>query len=222
MHLSRLGQRAVGILYLNLFARDQVEMKQIPPFPIVLPGLQRRRLLQGLAAGGVIFGVSPWIKSAWAKEAATDIATGSARMLSGTESDLLISATPVNYTGVPRMATPSTAPFRPPVLHWREGDTVTIRVTDRMNVPTSIRWHGIILPYQMDGVPGVSFKGIAPGESFNYRFKVQQAGTFGTTLTPASRSKPVCTRHRHRTERRTEHPRRPRVESDAHEPYGLG
>ncbi len=178
MHLSRQGQRAEGILYLNLFARDQVEMKQIPPFPTVLPGLQRRRFLQGLVAGGVILGVSPWFKSASAREGTTDIATGRARILSGTEFDLLVSETPVNFTGVPRMATTINGSIPAPVLHWREGDMVTIRVTNRMNVPTSIHWHGIILPYQMDGVPGISFKGIAPGETFTYRFNVQQAGTY--------------------------------------------
>jgi len=65
-----------------------------------------------------------------------------------------------------------------PTLRWREGDTVTIRVTNRLREATSIHWHGMILPFQMDGVPGISFAGIAPGETFTYRFKVQQSGTF--------------------------------------------
>lgn len=51
-------------------------------------------------------------------------------------------------------------------------------MTNRLNEPTSIHWHGIILPYQMDGVPGISFPGIAPGETFTYRFKVEQTGTY--------------------------------------------
>jgi CopA family copper-resistance protein len=55
---------------------------------------------------------------------------------------------------------------------------VTIRVTNRLNEPTSIHWHGIILPYQMDGVPGISFPGIPPGETFTYRFKVDQTGSY--------------------------------------------
>ena len=55
---------------------------------------------------------------------------------------------------------------------------MTIRVTNRLSVSTSIHWHGIILPYQMDGVAGISYPGIAPGETFTYRFKVQQAGTY--------------------------------------------
>ena len=65
-----------------------------------------------------------------------------------------------------------------PILRWREGDTVTLHVTNQLAEETSIHWHGIILPYQMDGVPGISFNGIAPGETFTYRFKVQQSGTY--------------------------------------------
>jgi CopA family copper-resistance protein len=55
---------------------------------------------------------------------------------------------------------------------------VTLRVTNRLDVPSSIHWHGIILPADMDGVPGLSFAGIAPGETFVYRFRVNQSGTY--------------------------------------------
>ncbi len=65
-----------------------------------------------------------------------------------------------------------------PTLKWKKGDTVTIKVTNTLDEPTSLHWHGIILPYTMDGVPGVSYPGIMPGESFTYRFKVKQTGTF--------------------------------------------
>jgi CopA family copper-resistance protein len=65
-----------------------------------------------------------------------------------------------------------------PTLRWREGDTVTIRVKNTLKEDTSIHWHGIILPYQMDGVPGISFPGIAPGETFVYQFKLEQSGTY--------------------------------------------
>lgn len=65
-----------------------------------------------------------------------------------------------------------------PVLRWREGEDVTIRVTNRLDEPTSIHWHGIILPANMDGVPGISFGGIAPGATFTYRFPVKQSGTY--------------------------------------------
>ncbi len=142
-----------------------------------MPCLPRRRFLQGLAAGGVLLGLSPWSKAAWTREASAT-ATGTAMVLTGTEFDLTIAETPVNFTGSPRMATTINGSIPAPTLRWRAGDTVTLRVTNRLAEDTSIHWHGILLPYQMDGVPGISFKGIAPGETFTYRFKVQQTGTY--------------------------------------------
>ncbi|HCK0436528.1 TPA: copper resistance system multicopper oxidase, partial [Pseudomonas aeruginosa] len=65
-----------------------------------------------------------------------------------------------------------------PTLRWREGDNVTLRVRNRLAEDTSIHWHGIILPANMDGVPGLSFEGIAPGGLYEYRFKVRQNGTY--------------------------------------------
>ena len=151
-------------------------MKRIHPLPQGLPNLPRRQFLQGLAAGGVLLGFSPWLRPAWAR--AADTATGSAPVLTGTEFDLTIAETPVNFTGSPRMATTINGSIPAPTLRLREGDTVTIRVHNRLREDTSIHWHGILLPYQMDGVPGISFKGIPPGETFTYRFKVQQTGTY--------------------------------------------
>jgi len=144
------------------------------------PGLfnpSRRRFVQGLASGGMLLGLSPWFKSAWADPAIATL-IGEAPQLRGTEFNLTIAETAVNYTGLPRMATTINGSIPGPVLHWREGDTVTLHVTNRLAVPTSIHWHGIILPYQMDGVPGISFRGIAPGQTFTYQFKVQQSGTY--------------------------------------------
>ena len=65
-----------------------------------------------------------------------------------------------------------------PVLRWREGDTVTLAVTNRLDEPTSIHWHGILLPNAMDGVPGLTFAGIDPGETFIYTIPVRQSGTY--------------------------------------------
>src|SRR3990172_5161099 len=151
-------------------------MKRIPQLP-ASPDLPRRRFLHGLAAGGVLLGVSPWLKPAGA-QAATATVTGAAKVLTGTEFDLTIAETPVNFTGAPRMATTINGSIPAPTLRWHEGDTVTLRVTNRLSVDTSIHWHGILLPYQMDGVPGISFPGIRPGETFTYRFKVEQTGTY--------------------------------------------
>ncbi|SFM41110.1 copper-resistance protein, CopA family [Halopseudomonas pachastrellae] len=65
-----------------------------------------------------------------------------------------------------------------PILRFREGEDVTIHVTNNLDEPTSVHWHGLILPYQMDGVPGLSYPGIAPGETFTYRFPIKQSGTY--------------------------------------------
>jgi len=64
------------------------------------------------------------------------------------------------------------------VLNWREGDVVTINVTNNLPEMTGLHWHGIILPNDMDGVPGLEFPGIMPGETFTYRFPVVQSGTY--------------------------------------------
>jgi len=152
-------------------------MKRMSLDSHLVPDHSRRRFVQGLAAGGALLGASPLFGPAWAKQPELAV-TGNVPVLSGTEFDLTIAETPVNFTGTPRMATTINGSIPGPILRWREGDTVTLRVTNRMPVSTSIHWHGIILPSPMDGVPGVNFKGIAPGETFVYRFKVQQSGTY--------------------------------------------
>ncbi len=133
--------------------------------------LSRRRFVQGLAVGGALLGLGG--RSAWAFNSGSQ-----PQELRGTEFHLEISEIPVNFTGQPRMATAINGQIPGPTLRWREGDTVTIHVTNRMNHTTSIHWHGIILPNAMDGVPGLTFNGIAPGETFTYRFPVQQSGTY--------------------------------------------
>ncbi len=151
-------------------------MQRLRPDRSLSPHLPRRRFVQGLAAGGLLLGLSPMSARARVADAAT--ATGSAPELRGSEFDLIVAETPVNFTGRPRMATTVNGSIPGPTLRWKEGDTVTIRVTNRMHRTTSVHWHGMLVPYQMDGTPGLSFTGIAPGETFTYRFKVRQAGTF--------------------------------------------
>jgi len=138
----------------------------------VAPG--RRRFVQGLAAGGVMLGLSPF--GLQARAAAPG--DGAPPELSGTEFHLEVAELPVNFTGQPRMAVAVNGMVPAPTLRWREGDEVTLHVTNRLREATSIHWHGIILPYQMDGVPGISFAGIAPGATFTYRFKVMQSGSY--------------------------------------------
>ena len=81
------------------------------PQALILPNQSRRRFIQGLAAGGVMASLSPWLKPAWAEPAATTL-TGAAPAMRGTQFDLTIAETPVNFTGTPRMATTLTVLFR--------------------------------------------------------------------------------------------------------------
>jgi CopA family copper-resistance protein len=98
--------------------------------------------------------------------------------LRGHQFDLDISYLPVNFTGNQSVATAINKSLPAPLLRWREGDELTLRVKNNLAVDSSIHWHGIILPSNMDGVPGLSFSGIRPGESFEYRFQVNQSGTY--------------------------------------------
>jgi CopA family copper-resistance protein len=100
------------------------------------------------------------------------------RILKGNEFFLTIDNTIVNFTSNPTLATTVNGMLPAPTLYWKEGEEVTIHVKNNLSVSTSIHWHGIILPTNMDGVPDISFNGIAPGEVFTYKFTVQQHGTY--------------------------------------------
>ncbi|MFN2377042.1 MAG: copper resistance system multicopper oxidase [Candidatus Binatia bacterium] len=92
--------------------------------------------------------------------------------------DLIVERRPVLVGGREGGAITLNGSFPGPVIRMQEGEDVLIRVHNRMSEPTSIHWHGILLPFTMDGVPGLSFDGIAPGETFSYRYPVRQNGTY--------------------------------------------
>ncbi len=144
-----------------------------PTAMLAAAGASRRRFVQGLAVGGGLAAFGFLDRPLWAATA-----DGPRQELSGTEFELTVGETPVNFTGKSGIATAVNGQVPAPLLRWREGDTVTLRVTNNLKVPTSIHWHGITLPNPMDGVPGMTFAGINPGESFTYRFPVRQAGTY--------------------------------------------
>ncbi|MND58349.1 Copper resistance protein A precursor [compost metagenome] len=133
----------------------------------------RRSFVKGLAATGLLGGLGMWRTPVWAVTS-----PGQPNVLSGTDFDLYIGELPVNITGTARTAMAINGSIPGPILRWREGDTVTLRVRNRLQQDTSIHWHGIILPANMDGVPGLSFHGIAPDGMYEYKFKVQQNGTY--------------------------------------------
>ncbi|MHC8304740.1 copper resistance system multicopper oxidase [Pseudomonas sp. PB3P13] len=137
------------------------------------PETSRRTFVKGLAAGGILGGLGLWHAPVWATTS-----PGEANVLAGTDFDLFIGETPVNITGNARTAMTINGGIPGPLLRWREGDTVTLRVRNQLNADTSIHWHGILLPANMDGVPGLSFHGIEPGGMYVYQFKVRQNGTY--------------------------------------------
>lgn len=98
--------------------------------------------------------------------------------LSGNQLDLVVGYQAINFSGQSKIATTVNQSLPGPLLRLREGDTVNIRVHNQLAQDTSIHWHGLLLPYQMDGVPGISFAGIKPGQVFTYQFKLQQSGTY--------------------------------------------
>jgi CopA family copper-resistance protein len=148
-------------------------MHRTPPNDNPHRMLSRRRFVQGLAAAGVLAGVDLWRWPALAMRSDAEQET-----LTGSHFDLSIDEIPVNFTGRNGIGTAINGSIPGPLLRWREGDLVTIAVTNRLKVPTSIHWHGIRSPADMDGVPGLSFPGIAAGATFTYRIPVKQSGTY--------------------------------------------
>ena len=141
--------------------------------------LSRRRFVQGLAAGGALFGLSLWPKPSWALRS-----PGQLEVLAGTQFDLSVGETLVNFTGNTRPAVTVNGSLPAPILRWKEGTRVQLRVRNELppgsihGDATSIHWHGILLPANMDGVPGLSFDGIDCGASYLYEFDVRQGGTY--------------------------------------------
>ena len=139
--------------------------------------LSRRRFVQGLALGGALAGLGVHPRASMEDAAKARFGPPTLR---SNRADLTIGYKPVNYTGVERTATMINGSIPAPVLRWREGERVTLNVTNNLAEDSSIHWHGIILPSGMDGVPHISdgFAGIKPGETFNYQFDVTQSGTY--------------------------------------------
>lgn len=138
----------------------------------ILP-FSRRRFVHGLAVAGAVAALDWRGLQAFGETMPQTPAT-----LTGNHFELTIDSLPVNFTGRRSVATAVNGSLPGPILRWREGDTVTVAVTNRLKVPSSIHWHAIRLPADMDGVPGVSFPGIAPGATFHYRIPVKQSGTY--------------------------------------------
>lgn len=139
--------------------------------------ISRRKFLRYTASLGAVAGISS-ILPAYAfnnfnieKEVLTP--SGPKNTL-----NLTIESIPIEIDGKKSKAIGINGKVPGPLIRLKEGEEVLLRVTNNLDEDTSIHWHGIILPFQMDGVPGVSFDGIKPGETFEYKYPVKQNGTY--------------------------------------------
>jgi len=136
--------------------------------------INRRQFLRSSAALGIA-AYAGQLLPAFAR----DLAYGSvASPTSPGAIDLVIAETDIDIGGRRATATTISGTVPGPLVRLKEGTEAVLRVTNRLKGDTSIHWHGVILPFQMDGVPGISYDGIKPGETFEYRFPVTQNGTY--------------------------------------------
>ena len=138
--------------------------------------LDRRSLLRGAVVGGGVLSLQGLLP-AWAQTGSpglrADIPT-----LTGTNIDLTVGQSPFTVNGRTATATTINGLLPAPLLRLREGQNVRLAVSNQLDEDTSIHWHGLLLPFQMDGVPGISFPGIKPRETFVYEFPLKQSGTY--------------------------------------------
>ncbi|MEX2495243.1 MAG: copper resistance system multicopper oxidase [Woeseia sp.] len=136
----------------------------------------RRQILRAalVAGAGLTF---PGLLPAWARSGTLGLVPDMPT-LSGEDIALTIGPSPFTVGGRTGEAITINGTVPAPLIRLREGQNVRIAVTNTLEEDTSIHWHGVLVPFQMDGVPGVSFPGIRPGETFVYEFPIVHAGTF--------------------------------------------
>ncbi len=136
----------------------------------------RRQVLNGASAlgGGLVFSAA---LPAWAQTVTPGLKS-SLPTLSGPDIDLRIGHSSLNVDGRAGHVVTINGTVPGPLLRFKEGQNVRLSVTNDLDEDTSIHWHGILVPFQMDGVPGVSFPGIKPGQTFVYEFPIKQSGTY--------------------------------------------
>ncbi len=141
--------------------------------------VERRTVLKAFAGGGALAGVAgvQALFPAWAQTGSRGVAPTLAT-LNGPDIALTVGHSPFSVGGRTGHAITVNGTLPAPLIRLREGQHARLTVTNTLDEDTSIHWHGVLLPFQMDGVPGVSFPGIRPRETFVYEFPVRQAGTF--------------------------------------------
>lgn len=138
--------------------------------------ISRRAFLKRSGTLGTLAALD-WMLPAYARAGSLN-AVAPTMQLSGDVIDLTIAETPFRIDDRTATAMTINGTVPGPLLRLREGQDITLNVTNRLSETSSIHWHGILLPPEMDGVPGVSFPGIEPGTTFSYRFTVKQYGTY--------------------------------------------
>lgn len=138
--------------------------------------ISRRDLLKGIGSFGLLAAFERLVP-AYARASDTNPASQIPRR-AGEPIDLVIADQRINFDGRIGSAMTISGSLPGPVIRLKEGEDAVIRVTNRLKETSSIHWHGLLVPPEMDGVPGVSFAGIKPGETFEYRFPVKQYGTY--------------------------------------------
>jgi CopA family copper-resistance protein len=140
------------------------------------PLLFNRRAFMG---GGAALAAAAGMQPAWAMQTSTGLAAKSHGTLSGENIRMRIDRASFSVDGRVGHAVAVNGTIPSPLLRLREGQNVRISVENRLkDEDTSIHWHGFIVPFQMDGVPGISFPGIRPGQTFTYEFPIKQSGTY--------------------------------------------
>jgi CopA family copper-resistance protein len=137
----------------------------------------RRALLRGAAVGGVGLGLSS-LFPAWAKTTSHGIARKGFGTLTRPLVDLTVAQSQFTVNGKAGHAIAINGTIPAPLIRLKEGQNVRLRVNNHLDEDTSIHWHGLIVPFQMDGVPGISFPGIKAHSTFDYEFPLKQAGTY--------------------------------------------
>ncbi len=142
------------------------------------PGVTRRHFIKAGSTVGAAVGLERLLPSRLVAQEPTP--TGAPPELDGRHDEVEIVVREVRWQvdGRERRAVTMNGGVPGPLLRLREGGEAVIHVRNDLDEPTSVHWHGLILPNGMDGVPGLNYPGIAPGETFTYRFPVRQAGTY--------------------------------------------
>ncbi|WP_265587199.1 copper resistance system multicopper oxidase [Sphingomicrobium arenosum] len=141
--------------------------------------LTRRHLLRASLAGGALTAALPaWARGQDVSHHGSVMARRGFDEASGERIDLTVGRSMFSTGGRTGHAVTVNGSVPGPLLRLKEGEEVSLNVHNHLDEDTSIHWHGLLLPFHLDGVPGVSFPGIAPGDSFEARFPVRQSGTY--------------------------------------------